>query len=280
MRRNIIIPFMLFCIVCMGDNMLIDIFCGVMLPLLGTTIGSACVYFMKGSLNTLVQDAFSGFAAGVMTAASVWSLIIPAIDRCKNLGSFAFLPAVLGFWCGIMFLFAVDKYLPFVSSYFKRADGILSRFQKTVMLVFAVVLHNIPEGMAVGAVYSAILSGDENISLSTAFALSLGIAIQNFPEGAIISMPLKAHGVRKGRAFAFGVLSGTVEPFGALITILLSVLVVPLLPLFLSFAAGAMIYVVVHELIPPLSNEDCKSTGVLFFALGFSVMMALDVALG
>ena len=265
---------------CMGDNMLTDIFCGVMLPLLGTAIGSACVYFMKGSLNSFVQKALTGFAAGVMTAASVWSLIIPAIDRCENLGGLAFLPAVLGFWCGILFLFAVDRIMPYISVCCRRAEGIVSRFQRTTMLVFAVALHNLPEGMAVGAVYSAILSGDKNVSLSTAFALSLGIAIQNFPEGAIISMPLKAHGMRKGKAFAFGVLSGVVEPLGALFTILLSVLVVPLLPWFLSFAAGAMIYVVIHELIPGLSEDNSSAAGVLSFSLGFSVMMALDVALG
>lgn len=265
---------------CMGDNMLTDIFCGVMLPLLGTSIGAGCVYFMKSSLNLSVQNALAGFAAGVMTAASVWSLIIPAIDRCEHLGAFAFLPAVLGFWCGILFLFAVDRFMPFISVNCRKAEGIIGRFQKTTMLVFAVALHNLPEGMAVGAVYSAILSGDKNVSLSTAFALSLGIAIQNFPEGAIISMPLKAHGMRKGKAFAFGVLSGVVEPLGALFTILLSVLVVPLLPWFLSFAAGAMIYVVIHELMPGLSEDNSSAAGVLSFSLGFSVMMALDVALG
>ena len=275
-----IIPFTLFCIVYMGDNMLTDIFCGIMLPLLGTAAGSACVYFMKGSLGAFVQKALSGFAAGVMMAASVWSLIIPAIDRCENLGGLAFLPAVLGFWSGILFLLAVDRLMPQISMHFRKAGDRANRFQGITMLVFAVVLHNLPEGMAVGAVYSAILSGDENVSLSTAFALSLGIAIQNFPEGAIISMPLKAHGMKKNRAFAYGALSGVVEPLGAFITILLSVLVVPLLPLFLSFAAGAMVYVVVRELIPGLSDGESALSGVLFFACGFSVMMALDVALG
>ncbi len=264
----------------MGDAMLTDIFCGVMLPLLGTAAGSVCVCVMKGSLNIYVQKALAGFAAGVMTAASVWSLLIPAIDRCQSMGRLSFLPAVAGLWSGILFLFAVDRFMPYISACCRRAEGIVSKFQRTSMLVFAVALHNLPEGMAVGAAYSAILSGDENVSLSAAFALSLGIAIQNFPEGAIISMPLKANGMKKGRAFICGVLSGVVEPLGALLTILLSVLVVPLLPLFLSFAAGAMFYVVVQELIPDIYDGCCSATGVLFFASGFSVMMALDVALG
>ena len=251
-----------------------------MLPLLGTAVGSACVLFMKSNLNFFIQKAFIGFAAGVMTAASVWSLIIPAIDRCESLGSLAFLPAVAGFWLGIIFLFGADRLMPYISLRCRRAEGILSRVQRTGMLVFAVALHNLPEGMAVGAAYSAIISGDENVSLSTAFALSLGIAIQNFPEGAIISMPLKAQGMKKSRALAFGVLSGVVEPLGAIATILLSQLVVPLLPLFLSFAAGAMVYVVVNELIPGLAETNGNSGGALFFASGFSVMMALDVALG
>ena len=263
-----------------GDNMLTDIFCGVMLPLLGTAIGSACVYFMKGTLNYAVQRALNGFAAGVMTAASVWSLIIPAIDRCESLGGLAFLPAVFGFWCGILFLLGVDRLMPHISVRLRGGDGIVNKLQGTGMLVFAVALHNLPEGMAVGAAYSAILSGDDNVSLSAAFALSLGIAIQNFPEGAIISMPLKAHGMSRSRAFGCGFLSGVVEPLGAIITILLSVLVVPLLPIFLSFAAGAMIYVVVQELIPQLYDSDGKTYGIMFFASGFSVMMALDVALG
>lgn len=264
----------------MGDNMLTDILCGVLLPLLGTVLGSACVYFMKGRFNIFVQKALVGFAAGVMTAASVWSLIIPAIERCESLGNFAFLPAVIGFWCGILFLFAVDRLLPHISLSCRRKDRTATEFYKTVMLVFAVALHNLPEGMAVGAVYSAIVSGDENVSLSAAFTLSLGIAIQNFPEGAIISMPLNANGLKKNKAFAFGVISGVIEPLGACLTILVSVLVVPLLPFFLSFAAGAMIYVVVNELIPELSDDNCCAYGIFMFSLGFSVMMSLDVALG
>ena len=260
--------------------MLIDIFCGIILPLIGTSAGSACVYFMKGRLNSFLQTALTGFAAGVMTAASVWSLLIPAIERCSSLGTLAFLPAITGFWAGIIFLFCVDRFMPLISACCRRADSVTGRLNKTDMLVFAVALHNLPEGMAVGAVYSAILSGSENVSFSAAFALSLGIAIQNFPEGAIISMPLKANGMKKGKAFLFGALSGVVEPLGAMATILLSVLVVPLLPLFLSFAAGAMIYVVVEELVPELAESSVPSSGALFFSAGFSVMMALDVALG
>lgn len=264
----------------MGDKMLFDLFCGIMLPLIGTAAGSACVCFMKGKLDCFVQSALTGFAAGVMTAASVWSLIIPAIDRCEHLGFFAFVPAVAGFWGGVIFLLAVDRMLPHISAYLGRETPDAGNIQKTGMLVFAVALHNLPEGMAVGAVYSAILSGDKNVSLSAAFALSLGIAIQNFPEGAIISMPLKAIGFCKGRSFLFGVMSGVIEPIGALLTILLSVLVVPLLPLFLCFAAGAMVYVVVNELVPGLSDTGKRTSGVVFFSLGFSVMMSLDVALG
>lgn len=264
----------------MGDNMLTDIIGGVMLPFLGTAVGSACVYFMKGDFSFGIQNALTGLASGVMMAASVWSLIMPAIERCATLGFFAFLPAVAGFFAGVTFLLFVDRLMPCISVCFRRKEDVLSRFKKTGMLVFAVALHNLPEGMAVGAVYSAIIYGDDNVSFSAALALSLGIAIQNIPEGAIISMPLKADGMRKGGAFAYGVLSGAVEPFGALITILLSVLVVPLLPIFLSFAAGAMVYVVVRELVPSLSEGDCSARGVLFFSAGFCVMMALDVALG
>lgn len=250
-----------------------------MLPFIGTALGAGSVFFMKGTLNFAVQRALTGFAAGVMTAASVWSLLIPAINRCEGWGRFSFLPAVVGFWLGITFLYGLDRLIPHLHFCSSRAEGLKSNMQRTTMLVFAVALHNLPEGMAVGAVYSALLAG-EDISLSSAFALSLGIAVQNFPEGAIISMPMKAHGMKKSRAFICGVFSGVIEPVGALVTIVLSVLIVPVLPLFLSFAAGAMIYVVVEELIPEMSSGEHSDIGTLFFAVGFSLMMALDVALG
>lgn len=260
--------------------MLTNVIQGLLLPLLGTSLGSACVLFMKGSLNEKVQRALTGFAAGVMVAASVWSLLIPAMNHAEHMGKFAFLPAVIGFWLGVLFLLALDHIIPHLHLNSNSTEGIKSKLPKNTMLVFAVALHNLPEGMAVGAVYAALLAGDSSVSISAALALSLGIAIQNFPEGAIISMPLCAHGTSKGRAALYGILSGVVEPLGAVITILLSSLITPALPFFLSFAAGAMIYVVVEELIPEMSTGKHSNIGTVLFAAGFSVMMALDVALG
>ncbi len=256
-----------------------DTFCGIMLPLLGTTLGSACVYFMRNSLNDMVQRALTGFAAGVMVAASVWSLLIPAMNYSEALGRLAFIPAVAGFWLGILFLLVLDHSIPHIHFFSSRAEGKKSRFQRTTMLVFAVALHNLPEGMAVGAVYSALLQGDNSVSASAALALSLGIAIQNFPEGAVISLPLKANGMKKNKSFLFGVLSGIIEPIGAVVTILLSAMVLPMLPVMLSFAAGAMIYVVVEELIPEMSTGKHSDIGTILFGAGFSLMMSLDVAL-
>ena len=253
---------------------------GILIPFAGTALGAACVFFMKKSLNPLVQRALTGFAAGVMVAASIWSLLIPAMEQAQDMGKWSFVPAVVGFWLGVLFLLVLDRVIPHLHMNSAKAEGPQSRLQKATMLVLAVTLHNIPEGMAVGVVYAGWLAGDAQITLMAALALSLGIAIQNFPEGAIISMPLRAEGVKKPRAFLYGVMSGVVEPVGALLTILAAGLVVPALPYLLSFAAGAMMYVVVEELIPEMSEGDHSNLGTVLFALGFTLMMALDVALG
>ena len=253
---------------------------GLLIPFIGTAAGAACVFFLRRDLKLSVQRALSGFAAGVMVAASIWSLIVPAIEQSANLEKLAFLPAFIGFWLGVLFLLLLDHIIPHLHRSVNQAEGPKSRLPRTAMMVLAVTLHNIPEGMAVGVVYAGLLSGSANITAGGALALALGIAIQNFPEGAIISMPLYAEGKRKPKAFALGVLSGAVEPvFGAL-TVLVAGLVVPAMPYLLSFAAGAMLYVVVEELIPEMSAGEHSNIGVIAFALGFSVMMALDVALG
>ena len=253
---------------------------GILIPFLGTSLGAACVFFMKQSLSDRLQRSLTGFAAGVMVAASVWSLLIPSIEQSAALGAFAFVPAAVGFWAGILFLLALDHIIPHLHQNSGQAEGPKSRLQRTTMMVLAVTLHNIPEGMAVGVVYAGYLSGSAQITAAGALALSLGIAIQNFPEGAIISMPLRAEGMGKGGAFWGGVLSGVVEPIGAVLTILAARHIVPALPYLLSFAAGAMLYVVVEELIPEMSQGDHSNIGTVFFAIGFSVMMVLDVALG
>ena len=253
---------------------------GLLIPFIGTAAGAACVFFLRKDLKQSVQRALSGFAAGVMVAASIWSLIVPAIEQSAKLEKLAFLPAFIGFWLGILFLLLLDHIIPHLHRSENQAEGPKSRLPRTAMMVLAVTLHNIPEGMAVGVVYAGLLSGSANITAGGALALALGIAIQNFPEGAIISMPLFAEGKRKPKAFALGVLSGAVEPaFGAL-TVLVAGLIVPAMPYLLSFAAGAMLYVVVEELIPEMSVGEHSNIGVVAFALGFSVMMALDVALG
>ncbi len=253
---------------------------GLLIPFAGTAAGSACVLFMKKALSQTVQKALSGFAAGVMVAASIWSLLIPAMEQCASMQRWAFLPAFLGFWIGILFLLALDHVIPHLHRNAKQAEGPKSRLARTTMMVLAVTLHNIPEGMAVGVVYAGFLTGSAEITAGGALALALGIAIQNFPEGAIISMPLHAEGKTKGSAFLSGVLSGAVEPVFGLLTVLAAGLIVPTMPYLLSFAAGAMLYVVVEELIPDMAAGEHSHVGVLLFALGFSVMMALDVALG
>lgn len=260
--------------------MWLNIFEGLMIPFAGTVLGSACVFFMKKELGRNMQRVLTGFASGVMVAASIWSLIIPAMELSADKGKLSFLPSVIGFWLGILFLLLLDSVIPHLHLYAEKAEGVKSKAAKTTMMLLAVTLHNIPEGMAVGVIYAGLLSGGGNITAGGALALSLGIAIQNFPEGAIISMPLHAEGKSKFRSFAGGALSGAVEPLGALLTVLASGLIVPAMPYFLPFAAGAMIYVVVEELIPEMSQGEHSNTGVVMFALGFTVMMALDVALG
>ena len=260
--------------------MIQDAFWGILIPFLGTSLGAGCVFFLKKSLSDDIQRALTGFAAGVMVAASVWSLLIPAMEQAADLDRLAFFPAAVGSWLGILFLLLLDHLIPHLHQNSLQAEGPKSQLQRTTMMVLAVTLHNIPEGMAVGVVYAGYLAGTAQITAAGALALSLGIAIQNFPEGAIISMPLRAEGMKKGRAFWGGVLSGIVEPIGAVLTILAAGIVVPALPYLLSFAAGAMLYVVVEELIPEMSQGQHSNVGTVFFAVGFSVMMVLDVALG
>ncbi len=257
-----------------------EVLFGILIPFIGTALGSACVFFMKRSLGDLVQRALAGFAAGVMVAASIWSLLIPAIEQSENMGKLSFLPAVIGFWVGVLFLLLLDRLIPHLHIGSDKAEGPKSKLGRTTMMVLAVTLHNIPEGMAVGVMYAGFLAGNSQITAAGALALSLGIAIQNFPEGAIISMPLKAEGQKKSKAFLGGVLSGVVEPVGAVLTLLAARLVIPALPYLLSFAAGAMLYVVVEELIPEMSQGRHSNIGTIFFAVGFSIMMTLDVALG
>lgn len=258
----------------------LSVFYGILIPFLGTSFGAACVFFMKNDMSERLSRILTGFAAGVMVAASIWSLLIPAMEQSEGMGKLAFVPAVAGFWGGILFLLLLDHVIPHLHQHSNSAEGPKSKLQRTTMMVLAVTLHNIPEGMAVGVVYAGYLAGNAKITVAAAMALSIGIAIQNFPEGAIISMPLRAEGMKVPKAFAGGVLSGIVEPIGAVLTILAAGLIIPALPYLLSFAAGAMMYVVVEELIPEMSQGEHSNLGTIFFAVGFTVMMALDVALG
>ena len=252
----------------------------ILLPFLGTVIGSACVFFLKGEMNRQLQRALTGFAAGVMVAASVWSLIIPAMEQSGHMGKLSFLPAFVGVWGGFLFLLLLDHIIPHLHLNSESPEDAKSNLGRSTMMVLAVTLHNFPEGMAVGVVAAGWLTGSEGISAAGALALSLGIALQNLPEGAIISMPLKSNGMSRSKAFGYGALSGIVEPIGAVLTIMLANLVVPVLPYLLSFAAGAMLYVVVEELIPEMSEGEHSNIGTVFFAVGFSLMMVLDVVLG
>ena len=254
---------------------------GILIPFAGTTLGAACVFLMRDTIRPFVQKGLLGFASGVMVAASVWSLLIPAMDMTEYMGKLAFLPAAVGFAVGMGFLLLLDKVVPHQHMDHDEPEGIQKGWRRSTMLVMAVTLHNIPEGMAVGVVFAGMLAKNTQITLMGAFALSLGIAIQNFPEGAIISMPLKSEdGLGRGKAFLYGMLSGIVEPVAALITILLSKFFVPVLPYLLAFAAGAMLYVVVEELIPEASEGEHSNIGTIGFAAGFILMMILDVALG
>mgnify|MGYP004532452853 CR=1 FL=1 len=253
---------------------------GLAIPFLGTTLGAAMVFLMKNKINNKIEKLLLGFASGVMIAASIWSLLIPAIEMSESQGKIAWVPATIGFLLGITFLLVLDSVIPHIHLKSDKPEGIKSKLKKTTMMVFAVTLHNIPEGMAVGVTFAGALTQNAGITMAGAFALAIGIAIQNFPEGAIISMPLKSEGMSKPKAFLYGTLSGIVEPIGAIITILLTNAVVPMLPYLLAFAAGAMIYVVVEELIPELQAGEHSNIGTIGVAIGFVVMMILDVALG
>jgi len=257
-----------------------DIFWGLAIPFLGTTLGSAMVFFMKNKINNKIEKLLLGFASGVMIAASIWSLIMPSIDMAEEQGVISWIPATIGFLLGIFFLLILDSIIPHLHLNSNEPEGMKAKIKKTTMMVLAVTLHNIPEGMAVGVVFAGAISGNTGISMAGAFALAIGIAIQNFPEGAIISMPLKSEGMSKLKAFWYGTLSGIVEPIGAVLTMLFTNLVVPGLPYFLSFAAGAMIYVVVEELIPESQTGEHSNIGTIGVAIGFVIMMILDVALG
>ena len=257
-----------------------EVFLGILIPFAGTTLGAACVLFMKNTLGVSIHRALAGFAAGVMVAASIWSLLIPSIEQSEHLGIFSFLPAFVGFWIGVLFLLALDDLIPHLHVGSNEAEGLKSKLNRTTMMVLAVTLHNIPEGMAVGVMYAGFLAGNTQITAASALALSIGIAIQNFPEGAIISMPLCSEGMSKKKAFICGVLSGVVEPVGGFITILIAGIITPVLPYLLSFAAGAMMYVVIEELIPESQNGEHSNIGTIGAAVGFALMMVLDIALG
>lgn len=257
-----------------------NILLGILIPFVGTTLGSAMVFFMRREMNGRVQKALLGFASGVMIAASVWSLLIPAIEMSEEQSNIAWVPAAIGFLLGIGFLLLLDTLTPHIHLTEEEPEGIKADLKKTTMLVLAVTLHNIPEGMAVGVTFAGVMTGNTTITLAAAFVLAIGIAIQNFPEGAIISMPLRGEGISRRQAFLYGTASGIVEPIAAFITILLTGLVVPILPYLLAFAAGAMIYVVVEELIPESQSGKHTNIGTIGVAVGFVMMMVLDVALG
>lgn len=257
-----------------------QLFLGLLIPFLGTTLGAATVFLMRNKMNSKVEKLLLGFASGVMIAASIWSLLMPSIEMAESQNIIPWVPAAVGFLLGILFLLILDSIVPHVHLNSSKPEGIKAKLKKTTMLVFAVTLHNIPEGMAVGVTFAGALIGNAGITMAGAFALAIGIAIQNFPEGAIISMPLKSEGISKWKAFIYGTLSGIVEPIGAIITILLTNAVVPILPYLLSFAAGAMIYVVVEELIPEAQSGEHSNIATIGVAIGFVIMMILDVALG
>ena len=257
-----------------------EIALGLTLPFIGTTLGAALVFFLKDKINNKLQKVLLGFASGVMIAASIWSLIIPSIDMSSHLGKWSFAPAAIGFLLGILFLLLLDTVIPHLHINSKDPEGPKSNLKKNTMMIFAITLHNIPEGMAVGVVLAGALSGSAPISLSAALALSIGIAIQNFPEGAIISMPLVRNGETKKKAFLYGVISALVEPLAAAITMLFIGIIAPILPYILAFAAGAMIYVVVEELIPESQAGEHNNLATISLAIGFVLMMILDIALG
>ncbi len=258
----------------------IEVVYGILIPLVGTTLGAACVFFLKNAIGNRLQRLLMGFASGVMVAASVWSLLIPSIEQSAFMGTLSFIPALTGLWAGMLFLLLLDHITPHLHMNSTESEGPKTHLKKTTMLVLAVTIHNVPEGMAVGVVYAGYISGSTGITAMAALVLAVGIAIQNFPEGAIISLPIRSEGLGRGKAFLYGFLSGVVEPIAAFVTIMAAGIITPALPYLLSFAAGAMLYVVVEELIPEMSQGKHSDIGVIAFAVGFGVMMMLDVALG
>ncbi len=256
-----------------------DIVIGLLIPLLGTTLGAACVFFLKKQISPNLQRAFTGFAAGVMVAASIWSLLIPAAEMCEDMGKLSVLPALSGFLLGIIFLLLADTVVPHLHIGSEKPEGKKSNIGRTAMLMLAVTIHNLPEGAACGAIFAGVLSGQESVTYAGAITLAVGIAIQNFPEGAIISLPLRSEGNSRIKSFFLGALSGVVEPLGAMCAILLAGIVTPILPYLLAFAAGAMIYVVVEELIPEASAGEHSNLGTIAFSIGFALMMVLDMVL-
>lgn len=256
------------------------IFWGLMIPFIGTTLGAACVLFMRNELKPLIQKSLLGFAAGVMVAASVWSLLIPAMDMSEHMGKFAFVPAAAGFLLGIAFLLVLDRTIPHMHVGSDETEGLKCSLDKSTMLILAVTIHNIPEGISSGAVFAGLLTDNANVTVAGAFALAIGIAVQNLPEGFIVSLPVRSEGGKRGKAFLYGMLSGVVEPIAGGITVLLAAYITPVLPYLLAFAAGAMIYVVVEELVPESAEGEHSNIGTIGFAVGFVLMMILDVALG
>lgn len=257
-----------------------NILIGILIPFLGTSLGAACVYAMKKEMNKMINKILLGFASGVMIAAAVWSLIIPSIDMSQDMGKLSFIPAAIGILIGVIFLFSLDKVVPHMHVDSNKAEGTKKyKLKKSTKLVLSVVIHNIPEGMAVGIIFAAVMNEGSSVTIASAIALSIGIAIQNFPEGAIISMPLRSEGLSKNKSFIYGVLSGIVEPIAAVITIMFSSVITPIMPYLLSFAAGAMIFVVVEGLIPEAAEDNFSDISAIAFSIGFIIMMILDVAL-
>ena len=257
-----------------------EVIASILMPFVGTCLGACCVFFMKKDFSSLLQRILLGFAAGVMVAASIWSLIIPALEYTSDMGKLSFVPVVIGIWLGILFLLLLDKIIPHIHIKNNETEGIKSNLPRYAKMMLAVALHNLPEGVAVGVVIAGGISKDTGLTIAGALTLALGIAIQNFPEGAIISMPLRTEGVSKGKAFLLGTLSGLVEPLAAIVAILAANLIAPMLPWMLGFAAGAMIYVVVEEIIPEMSAGEHSNVGTIAFAVGFTLMIVLDVTLG
>ena len=253
---------------------------GVLIPFVGTAAGAACVFFLKNQISPNLQRIFTGFAAGVMVAASVWSLLIPAMDMCDDMGKMGFVPALVGLLLGVFFLLLMDSFIPHLHLGSEKPEGAKSSLGRTAMLMLAVTIHNLPEGAACGAIFAGVLSGDGSVTMAGAISLAIGIAIQNFPEGAIISLPLRSEGHGRMKSFLLGAFSGMIEPLGAVFAILLANVVTPILPYMLAFAAGAMIYVVVEELIPEASEGEHSNLGTISFVIGFALMMVLDVTLG